>query len=174
MKAIRTDGISNLNTLWSINDIFTSMSELHLFEFLHDKIDVDSKKFNVASFPKEYNRLEDGVMSKIQAFTDAPHNKLLQNPLTLNSSTLDALYRQLDYSDARYILLPKHSIQDGKGVIDTTRFALDYFKCNYEDNNYIVLEVPTLEPPDSSSKARIALLYDQIICYYSKFLIQHC
>jgi hypothetical protein len=140
---------------------FPSMSELRLFEFLHDKIDVDSKKYNVVSFPKEYNRWEDGIMSKIQAFAGAPNDKLLQNPLTLNSTSLDALYRQLDYSDARYILVPKYTIQNGKGVTEPIRFAFDYFKHIYEDNNYIVLEVPPLEPPDSTSKPRVALLYKQ-------------
>ena len=137
---------------------FPSTSELNLFEFLHNKTSNNPERYNIASFPKEYNLWQDGFMSKIQAFVGTPYDKLIQSPLILNSSTLDSFYRQLEYSDIRFILLPKASIQDEKSVTDPIIFALNYFKRAYESKNYIILQVPPLEPPDSSSKASIALL----------------
>jgi hypothetical protein len=140
---------------------FPSMSELHMFEILHDKIDINSKKYNVISFVNEYDRLQDGVMAKITAFSGLPYDKIRQAPLTLNASTLDALYRHFTYSDARFILIPKHSIQDVGVVTEPTRFVLEYFKRVYEDDNYILLEIPIMVPPNSSSKAEVALVYNE-------------
>ena len=42
---------------------FPSDSELGLYEYLHDKFDVNSN-YNVISFLKEYNRVEDGLLPK--------------------------------------------------------------------------------------------------------------
>lgn len=139
---------------------FPSNSEVHLFELIHNKTDVDSKKYNVISFSKEYDNWEDSPILKIQGFSGLPKDKLFQSPLSLNSSTLDALYRQLDYTNARYIILPKDSMQSISGVTEPARFAFDYFKPVYEDNNYTVLDVPPLEPP-TSNKTEVALLYNQ-------------
>jgi hypothetical protein len=139
---------------------FPSMSELHLFEIIHNKTDVDSKKYNVISFSNEYDNWEDGLILKTQGFSGIPYDKLFQSPLTLNSSTLDTLYRQLDYTGARYIILPKDSMQSRSGVTEPTRFAFDYFKPIYEDSNYTVLEVPPLKAP-TSNKTEVALLYNQ-------------
>jgi hypothetical protein len=140
---------------------FPSMSELHLFEALNDMIDIDSKKYNVISFPNEYSRPKDGLMSKISAFAGLPYDKLNQSPLTLNASTLEALYRHLDHSDAGYIILPKQSIAFGNSMTEPTRFAIDYFRRIYEDKNNIILEVPQIEPPTGSSEANVAIVYKQ-------------
>jgi hypothetical protein len=139
---------------------FPSMSELHLFETIYNKTDVASKRYNVISFSKEYDIWKESVISKIQGFSGLPKDKLFQSPLALNSSTLDALYRQLDYTDARYIILPKDGMQSRSGVTEPIRFAFDYFKHIYEDNNYTVLDVPPLEPPNSN-RSEVALLYNQ-------------
>lgn len=140
---------------------FPSNSELHLLEALHDKIGPDLKKYNVVSIPKEYNNWESGLISKIQGFSGLPKDKLYQGPTTLNASTLSALYRLLADADARYIILPKDTIQVRSGVTEPVRFAFDYFKSIYEDNNYTVLDVPPLEPPTSNSKTEVALLHNQ-------------
>jgi hypothetical protein len=147
---------------------FPSMQELHLFEFLHDNVDVRSKKYNVISFLNELDRGEDGVMSKVQAFSGLPYDKLRQSPLTLNSSSLDSLYRHLYYSDARYILLPKKDIHLSSAITKPIQFVIDNFKHVYEDSNYMVLEVPTLIPPTSSSKAKIGLVYNQTDNFLSR------
>ena len=148
------------------NDILTrrnfpSMSELHLFDALHGIVDTNSEKYNVVSFPDQYDRKKNGVMPKIQAFAGLPNDKLLQSPLTLNASTLDSLYRQLDYSNAQYILLPRNSIQFENSISDPTRFAMDNFRHLYEDGNYTILEVPPIQPPTSSPEAQVALTYNQ-------------
>ena len=140
---------------------FPSMSELQLYETLLDRIDVSSKKYNVLSFPNEYIRVEDGVMWKIQAFSGLPYDKLRQSPLTLNASTLDALYYHLAYSDVKYIIIPKDSIQAGGQIAEPTRFVLEYFKRIYQDNKYIIIEVPPLASPTTYSKTEVALMYNQ-------------
>jgi hypothetical protein len=147
----------HVNTLPRRN--FPSISDVNLFESLHDKVNLDSKKYNVISFPREYERRQDGVMPKILAFAGLPGDKLNQSPLTLNSSSLDTLYSHLYYSDARYILLPKADIDVGMGITKPTRFAIDHFKNIYENKNYILLEVPPLARP-TSSNPQVALVYN--------------
>lgn len=68
--------------------------------------------------------------------------KVRHSPLTLNASTIDSLYRHLDYSDSQYIIVPKSSIKSQNSGTERTRFAIDYFKRSYEDSDYIILEVP--------------------------------
>jgi hypothetical protein len=138
---------------------FPSISEVHLFESLYDRVDLDSKKYNVISFPREYERRDDGVMAKVSAFAGLPEDKLLQSPLTLNASSLDALYSHLYYSDARYILLPKADIDVAAGITKPTRFAIDHFKPIYENNDYILLEVPYIVRP-TSSNPDVALVHN--------------
>ena len=140
---------------------FPSTSELHLFDALHGIVDTNSEKYNVVSFPDQYDRKKNGIMPKIQAFAGLPNDKLLQSPLTLNASTLDSLYRQLDYSNAHYILLPRNSIAFESSITEPLRFAIKNFRNVYEDWNYIILEVPPIQPPISSSKAQVALTYNQ-------------
>jgi hypothetical protein len=140
---------------------FPSMSELPLFEVLYDKIDIDSEKYSVISFLNEYSRPNDGLMSKISTFAGLPYDKLHQSPLTLNASTLEALYRHLDDSDAGYIILPKHSIAFGKSMTEPTRFAIDYFRRIYEDKSNIILEVPQIEAPTESFEANVGVVYKQ-------------
>jgi hypothetical protein len=139
---------------------FPSSSELQLFESLHEMADVDSKRYNVISFPDQYDTRYDGIMLKVQSFAGLPADKLEQSPLALNASSLDALYRQLEYSDARYIVLPKSSIGFGTGITDATRFAINYFKHIYDDKNNIILEVPEINPPNQSS-GQVAMVYNQ-------------
>jgi hypothetical protein len=140
---------------------FPSVSEMHFFEELHGMVNVDSNKYNVIGFSNQYDRWKDGFMAKIPSFAGLPYEKVRQSPLTLNASTLDALYHHLDYSDARYIVIPKNSIRAASVVTEPTRFVLEYFKPIYEDDNYILLEIPPLVPPSSSSKANVGLIYNE-------------
>lgn len=140
---------------------FPSMSELNLFETLNGLINIDSNKYNIISFPDQYNRWKDGFMVKVPSFVGIPYEKTNQSPLILNASTPDALYHLLDFSDAKYIIIPKVSIQRSSVLTEPTRFVLNYFKPIYEDNMYLILEIPKLVPPSSSSNATVALIYDQ-------------
>jgi len=142
---------------------FPANSELHLLEELHGMVNNDSNRYNVISFSNQYDRWKDGFMVKIPSFSGLPYDKLRQSPLALNASTLDALYHHLAYSDTRYILIPKVSLQGGNVITEPTRFVLEYFKRVYEDDNYIILEVPPLASPYFSSKSEVALVYNQSI-----------
>ncbi|HXW11965.1 MAG TPA: hypothetical protein VD694_04325 [Nitrososphaeraceae archaeon] len=139
---------------------FPSVSELNLFNFFESNSDVDSKKYNVVSFPDEYNRWQDGLISKIQAFSGLPYNKIHQMPLVLNASTIDEFYRLLDATDSRYIVLSKDNISTRDILPEPVSFALQYFEHVYEDQNYVVLDIPDIKGPSSSS-AEVALLYDR-------------
>ena len=66
----------------------------------------------------------------------------------------------LDYGGIRYIVIPKASINERLNLSEPVRFALDHFKHTYENNKYIVLDVPDLKPPSSSSDTDIALIYN--------------
>ena len=138
---------------------FPSMEEINLFELLYNHTDINSNKYNIVSLPNQYNRWEDGFMSKVSSFAGLPYDKLRQSPLSLNASTLDKLYRDLSYSDTRYILLPKHDID--RGLSEPTRFAIHHFNQVYGDNNYIVLEVPEFAAPTSSPTTEVGLVYNE-------------
>jgi len=140
---------------------FPSISEMHLFEALHDVVNADSSEYNVISFSNQYDRWKDGFMAKIPSFAGLPYDKVRQSPLILNASSIDALYRHLNYSDAKFIVVPKDIIQFENSVTPPTRFAIDHFNLFYENNDYLVLGVPHLTPPTLSSTAKVALVYDQ-------------
>jgi len=140
---------------------FPSTSEMDLFDSLRHDMNISSKKFNIVSFADAYNFTKASpLISKLQGFSGSPYGKLLQSPLTLNSSTLGAFYKQLSYSDARYIILLKNSTHFPTRLNEPIRFALENFDRFYEDNQYIVLNVPPLSPP-SASNDNVALLYSQ-------------
>jgi hypothetical protein len=140
---------------------FPPMSEIRLYDKLLNSIDIGSKKYNIVSFPSEYNFVQGSpLMSKLQGFSGFPPETIFRNPLSLNSSTLDEFYRQLEDSDVIYIILPKASIKDKILLGEPIRFALQYFNRFYEDKDYIVLQVPPLKAPSLSPDAQVALLYD--------------
>jgi hypothetical protein len=140
---------------------FPQMSEIRLYDKLLNSTDIGSKKYNIVSFPSEYNFVQGSpLMSKLQGFSGFPPETIFRNPLSLNSSTLDEFYRQLEDSDVRYILLPKASIKDKILLGEPIRFALQYFNRFYEDKDYIILQVRPLKAPSLSPDAQVALLYD--------------
>jgi hypothetical protein len=77
--------------------------------------------------------------------------------LTLNASTLDAFYHLLEYSNTKYIIIPHNSIKD-KIIPAPTRFAIDNFQPVYDDNQYLVLSVPSLSGPSTGSKSDVAII----------------
>lgn len=140
---------------------FPSASELSLLETLHGLVNITSDKYNVISFSDLYNRWKDGFMAKIPSFAGLPYEKVRQSPLALNASTPDALYHLLDYSDAKFIIMPKDRIQNSSSLTEPTRFVSKYFKTVYEDKKYILLEVPILVAPEASFNSRVGLVYNQ-------------
>jgi hypothetical protein len=136
------------------------VSEMPLFQTLHDKMDIASKRYNILAFPNEYSNWDDGLMVALQAFSGLPYTSVYRNPLTLNVSTLDAFYHLLDGTGTRYIIIPKDSINERQGITEPVRFAVAHFQRIYEDKKYIVLDVPPLESPSSSPGTDTAVIYD--------------
>jgi len=152
---------------------FPFPSEMQMLEYLRGKFS-NSKTFNIAVPEKEVD-INRGLITKIEGFSSVPRAKLLQSPLTLNSSTLEGFYNLLEHTDTRYIVLPKKDFVNlGNSERKTSalsssnnnlilQFALENFPRPYEDRNYIVLEVPPLTSPSSSSSVErngdVALIY---------------
>jgi len=126
---------------------FPSITELNLFENLRNHTDLHAERYNVISFPSEYNRWRDGMMAKIQGFAGLPNGKLFgSSPLVLNASTLESFYRLLDSSNAKYILIPKATFQD-KTLAETAQFAITNFPSAFDYGKYVVIDVPPLQGP---------------------------
>lgn len=140
---------------------FPSSAELQLLDTLRGIVHTNSERYNVISFANEYDNWNDGFMSKISSFTGIPLNKLFQSPYVLNATTLDSFYHQLENTNARYILLPKSSIKYVPDLFTPTQFATEHFRHVYEDNENIILEVPSIKAPNSDSKTRAALVYKE-------------
>jgi hypothetical protein len=133
---------------------FPTGSEMQLIDFIDNKLNNHSRVYNIAMPDSELDATGHGLVSKIYGFSALPSAKLLQSPLTLNSSTLEGFYNLLDFSDTRYIVLPKEYIDtyDKQASLSyPVQFALDNFPRAYENSNYLVLEVPPLSPPRASS-----------------------
>jgi len=141
---------------------FPTNSELNLLEVIHNITDTNSTKYNVVSTLNEYDRRNDGIMSKVSSFVGLPYEKLRQSPLALNASTLDRLYHQLEYGDVRYILLPRQIANFESSINHPVRFAIDNFKQIYQDKNYTLLEVPPLRDPISVGE-HVAITKDEAI-----------
>jgi len=138
---------------------FPSMSEIHMFDILRNKIDASSNKFNVVSLPDEYK--QGHLITRLQAFSGFPSQEIYTSPLTLNTSTLDSFYRLLEYTDTKYIAIPKGSIINGTGLSEPASFASIYFPIVYNDDNYTVLEVPPIKAPSTDFSADVALIYEK-------------
>jgi hypothetical protein len=150
---------------------FPTTSEMKLLNYLRKEV-VDSKTYNIAMPEKEvdYSR---GFITKIYGFSALPRVKLLQSPLTLNATTIESLYSLLEYSDTRFIILPKKDIlidaesrypfadnNYNNNTSNLIRFIIENFPKRYEDNDYIMFEVPPLKPP-SSKDSNVALIYQR-------------
>ena len=150
---------------------FPTTSEFRLLNFLNSKV-IDSKAYNIA-LPEKETSNEQGFVTKIYGFSPTSREKLLQNPMTLNASTLEGLYNLLNETNVRYIVLPKSGIIADTQKEDITssgnhtyngnisnvmRFVLDNFPKAYEDQNYVILEVLPLTPP-AQENSNVAFVY---------------
>jgi hypothetical protein len=154
---------------------FPFPSEMQMLEYLRGKF-TNSKTFLNIAVPEKEVDINGGLITKLEGFSAVPRAKLLQSPLTLNSSTLEGFYNLLEYTDTRYIVLPKkdfinlgNSEQKTNASLSSSnnlvlQFALENFLISYEDENYVVLEVPPFTSASSSSSSEInggdvALIY---------------
>jgi hypothetical protein len=147
------------------NKIFPTPLEFNFLSYLHKNLNF--KKDHIV-LPLEYGDPDSKLVSfrdqklanKIQAFVGTPLTsplKILKNPFTFNTSTIEGLYSLLNIDNVQYLILPKENIVDEKIQLPI-QFALENFRRVYEDGNYIVLTVPSIVPPISSLNG-IALIY---------------
>jgi hypothetical protein len=139
---------------------FPSESEFHLMEALRNSTDISSGRYNVISTPGEYNFYKGTLLTKLSTFGGFPTGKLLQGRFVLNVTNLDSLFRLLDYTNTKFIVIPKESVkQQETKLSEAVRFAVNHFLHYYENEKYLVLDVPPLSSP-SSSKSEVALVYN--------------
>jgi hypothetical protein len=134
---------------------FPSDTDIHMLKFLRNNLNFRNDD-NVA-LPEKETGIFHGLGWKVVGFAGLPQTKMLQSPLTLEESTLSGLYSLLDYSDSRFIVLPKQDINNGS--TENIKFVLQNFEKAYEDDNHIVLSVPSLAPP--TSRGDVALVANQ-------------
>ena len=137
---------------------FPSEQELNTLDLMKSKILAGSSNFNIASFPAEYNFQEGGIMTKLHAFSGMPILKIPQTHYMLNASTLESFFYLLDKSNTKYIIIPTNSIKQ-LTVADSARFAFNNFQRIYDDNNYVILSVPKLKGPSSSTESKVGIVY---------------
>ena len=125
--------------------------------------------------PEKDTSNEIGFVTKVYGFSPTSKFKLLQNPLTLNSSTLEGLYDLLYQTDVRFIILPKKDIivdtekehyaslssrDYNSNISNVMRFVLDNFPKVYEDQKYIILEILSLKP-QTTEGSTVSFVYQR-------------
>lgn len=138
---------------------FPSMQEMNMLDLMRSKLQGGSNTTNIAALPYEYNPWEGYLITKLHAFSGLPLAMTYPNSLVLNASRVDSFYNLLDYSNTRYIIIPANSIND-RVLPDSTRFALENFQRIYNDSNYQVLKVPSLNGPSTLSNTEIGIIYE--------------
>jgi hypothetical protein len=137
---------------------FPSEEELNMLDMLRPKIHIGSNQYNIASYPNEYNFQEGGIMTKLHAFSGMPILKIPQTHYLLNASTLESFYYLIDKSNTKYILIPGNS-SNQLTLGDPARFALENFQQIYDDNNYLLLDVPSLRGPSTPTESEVGIIY---------------
>jgi hypothetical protein len=135
---------------------FPSSSDMSMFGLFRASLS-DPARYNVAILDSDDDSaINTRLFDMIEGFSGVPLVKLLQSPLTLNASTLEGFYNLLDYSNTKYIVIPKEYIDtygEQAYLSYPLLFSLDNFPRAYEDSNYLVLEVPPFTPPRASSSS---------------------
>lgn len=99
--------------------------------------------------------------SELQGFSAIPRIRILENPQSLNASTIGGLFYSLDTDKIKYIILVKTDIDSKELFPGPFRFVLDNFERVYDSDPYIVLKVPDLSPPLSEQTDDIGLVYNK-------------
>jgi len=137
---------------------FPSSEEINILDIMRSKIQASSNHYNIATFPNEYNFREGGIISKLHAFSGLPLPNAIQTQYVLNASTLDSFYHLLELSNTGYIIIPNHSIKQ-KTLTEPMRFALENFPQIYKNDEYVVLNVPSLHGPSTISEDKAGIVY---------------
>jgi hypothetical protein len=135
---------------------FPSKSEMSLLQIVYNKGLSTGGNYNVVLPPTEYKIRQDGFAGKLEAFTGIPTIKILKGRHVLEASSLQEFNSLLNVTNTKYIIFPKHYINndlnftnikreagsDQNGSFHPARFALENFETFYEDKDYLVLSVP--------------------------------
>jgi hypothetical protein len=137
---------------------FPSQSEMNLVKFFRS--DLPNLGTNFISIRANDSQTEN-LLSKLEGFSAVPKYRILDNPQSFDSSTLDGLYSSLHNDNIKYIILPKSDAKSQNQILNPFKFALHSFPIAYQDDTYIVMTVPDLVPP-LSEKAETGLVYNKI------------
>ena len=131
-----------------------------------------------------------GFIGKQESFLGISRSRILQSPLTLNASSLEGIYKLLEYSDTGAIVLPRYSLSGNgtlryeafnplhnegdnnqRNISNPLNFVFDNFPKSYPVENYTVLNVPPLSAPSSGRSTQIGLVHDpNVLSSLSKFV----
>ena len=136
---------------------FPSANEMLLLDSMRYEIQGGSNNSNVATFPNEYNFRKGDLISKLHAFSGLPLTKSIQTQYILNSSNLDSFYHLLELSNTGYIMIPTNSTNQFT-LSDPVRFAITNFQQISNNDDYVVLKVPSLNGPSTNSENEVGIL----------------
>ncbi|OLB91162.1 MAG: hypothetical protein AUH25_03295 [Thaumarchaeota archaeon 13_1_40CM_38_12] len=122
-----------------------------LLNFLHQNLDI---KFENISTPLNESLRFQGLEAQLNGFVGIPLSKIYQSS-ALESSSLEGFYSLLNQSNSRYLIFPLSFIN--RGLSQTNQFALENFPVAFQDNNYTVLSVPDLSPPNDDGDVTLVL-----------------
>jgi hypothetical protein len=137
---------------------FPSQSEMNLLKFFR----TDLPNLNTHFIAIQANDTQtENLFSKLVGFSATPRARILQNPQSLNASSLEGLYSSLQNDNIMYVILLKTNADRIEQIPMPFHFALDNFPRVYQDDTYIVLKVPDMAPPLSLRAVDIGLVYDK-------------
>ena len=136
---------------------FPSGSDLNLINFFRSEV-ANLKTSYIAFQGNEKDSYR--LVYLLDSFSAFPSDKYLENPIDLNASSPDEFYRSLDHNSIKYLVLSQGDISRQGAFSPGVMFALESFPRPYQDNNYVVLEIPDLHTSQSASVEKdIGLIY---------------
>ena len=139
---------------------FPSSDELSVLDIMRYKIQGSSNHNNIATFPNEYNFREGDIISKLHAFSGLPLRKAIQTQYILNASTLDSFYHLLELSNTGYVMIPTNTMNQST-LTDPMQFALKNFQQVSKNDDYLVLDVPSVQGPSTASEGTVGIIHEK-------------
>lgn len=151
--ALRNENSSQFSDSLPRGGTFPSSTEINFLNYLHKSLINPSTDFVAAPY---YDIVRDrGIGPKIEGFIDSSITRFSQNPLILNSTTLEGLYSLLSYSNIKFVLFP---LKDkSQNITEPVQFILNHLPKVYKDKQFEVFAVPRINPPSADSE--VGLLY---------------
>lgn len=137
---------------------FPSQSELKLLGFF--RAELPNLKENFIAIHANDSQTQK-IFSELEGFSAIPRHRILQNPQSLNASTLQGLYYTLNNDKIKYLIFLKGDASQEDQFAKPIQFAWNNFPRVYQDDKYVVLKVPVLSPMSSEGDADIGLVYNE-------------